>query len=109
MAPSLSSRQDRNWAVPQSMESEISQYQQGLIPKRGNCSLFFDNPNEISKVFYATNAIELVNSVIHKSSKNRKVFTSDASATRVLYLAIQEIVQKTRADPRWKATTNPGL
>jgi len=52
-------------------------------------------PPEIRKVIYTTNAIESVNSVIRKATKQRKIFPSDDSVFKTLYLAI------TRASEKW--------
>jgi len=40
---------------------------------------------DIRKAIYTTNAIESLNSVIRKAIKNRKVFTSDDSAKKVIF------------------------
>jgi transposase-like protein len=45
-------------------------------------------PPEIRKVIYTTNAIESVNSVIRKATKQRKIFPNDDSVFKTLYLAI---------------------
>ena len=72
-----------------------------------NLTPFFDYPGEIRKVIYTTNAIESVNSVIRKSTKNRKVFPSDRSATKVVYLAIREASKKwTMPIHNWKPAMN---
>jgi len=72
-----------------------------------NLTPFFDYPDEIRKVIYTTNAIESVNSVIRKSTKNRKVFPSDRSATKVVYLAIREASKKwTMPIHNWKPAMN---
>ena len=72
-----------------------------------NLTPFFDYAGEIRKVIYTTNAIESVNSVIRKSTKNRKVFPSDRSATKVVYLAIREASKKwTMPIKNWKPAMN---
>ena len=54
----------------------------------------FNNPEDIRKAIYTINAIESLNSVIRKATKNRKVFPTDDSAKKVIYLAIQESSKK---------------
>jgi transposase-like protein len=54
----------------------------------------FDYPEEIRRVIYTTNAIESLNSVIRKATKNRRVFPTDRSAMKVVYLAIERAAQK---------------
>ena len=46
-----------------------------------------NNPEDIRKVIYTTNAIESLNSVIRKAVKNRKVFPHNQAALKVVYLA----------------------
>ena len=59
-----------------------------------NLVTMFNYPMEIRKAFYTTNAIESLNSVIRKAIRNRKIFPSDQSALKVVYLAIQEASQR---------------
>ncbi len=67
----------------------------------------FDYPPEIRKVIYTTNAIESLNSVIRKATKRRKLFPSDDSAMKVVYLAIQQASKKwTMPIRNWKAALN---
>ncbi len=54
----------------------------------------FNYPDAIRKIIYTTNAIESLNSVIRKAIKNRKIFPSDKSAMKVVYLAIQQASKK---------------
>lgn len=54
----------------------------------------FEFPPEIRKVIYTTNAIESLNSVIRKAIKNRKIFPSDKSAIKTIYLATQNASKK---------------
>jgi len=54
----------------------------------------------IAQAIYTTNAIESLNSVIRKVIRKRKLFPTDDSAKKVVYLAIQNASKKwtTRAD-----------
>lgn len=72
-----------------------------------NIVTLFAFPQEIRKIIYTTNAIESLNSVIRKSINNRKIFPSDQSALKVIYLAIQKASQKwTMALHDWRAAMN---
>ena len=72
-----------------------------------NLITLFDYPEDIRRVIYTTNAIELVNSVIRKSIKNRRLFPNDDSALKVIYLAIQPVSRKwTMPIRNWKAAMN---
>lgn len=55
---------------------------------------FFACPTDIRKVIYTTNAIESLNSVIRHVIKKRKVFPTDDSEKKVVWLAIQSASQK---------------
>jgi transposase-like protein len=72
-----------------------------------NLITLFEYPEDIRKVIYTTNAIESLNSVIRKSVKTRKLFPSDASALKVVYLAIRSASKKwTMPIRNWKAAMN---
>jgi len=72
-----------------------------------NLNTLFNYPEDIRRAIYTTNAIESLNSVIRKSTKRRKVFPTDDSATKVIYLAIQEASKKwTMPIRNWKAALN---
>ena len=59
-----------------------------------NIATFFVYPEAIRKVIYITNAIESLNSVIRHAIKKRKVFPTDESVKKVVWLAIQSASQK---------------
>jgi putative transposase len=56
-----------------------------------NFNTLFSYPVEIRKASYTTNAIESLNSVIHKASKRRNLFPADSSVKQVIYLAVQVV------------------
>jgi transposase-like protein len=67
----------------------------------------FNYPEEIRRVIYTTNAIESLNSVIRKATKNRRVFPTDRAALKVVYLAIDRATKKWTAPIRdWKSALN---
>jgi transposase-like protein len=59
-----------------------------------NLNTLFNYPDDIRKSIYTTNAIESLNSVIRRAIKKRKVFPSDDSARKMVYLAIKEASKK---------------
>ena len=72
-----------------------------------NIITFFSYPEEIRKIIYTTNAIESLNSVIRKAINNRKIFPSDQSALKVVYLAIQNASKKwTMSLHDWRSAMN---
>ena len=72
-----------------------------------NLSTLFRYPTDIRKAIYTTNAIESLNSVIRKVIKKRKLFPTDDSAKKVIYLAIHEASRKwTMPIRNWKAAMN---
>ncbi|WP_252153385.1 transposase, partial [Escherichia coli] len=60
----------------------------------GSVATVFVYPEAIRKVIYTTNAIESLNSVIRHAIKKRKVFPTDESVKKVVWLAIQSASQK---------------
>ena len=72
-----------------------------------NLMVIYDYPAPIRTVIYTTSAIESLNRVIRKSTRNRKVFPDDQSAMKVVYLAIQEATKKWTMPIRdWKPALN---
>lgn len=70
-------------------------------------STSFDFPPSIRKAIYTTNAIESVNSVIRKFTRNRKQYPNAASAIKLVYLAIHEAPKRwTMPIKGWKAALN---
>jgi len=72
-----------------------------------NLNTLFNYPPDIRKAIYTTNAIESLNSVIRKATKKRKLFPTDDSARKVVYLAIQQASKKwTMPIRNWKPALN---
>ena len=59
-----------------------------------NLNTLFNYPQDIRKAIYTTNAIESLNSVIRKATKKRKLFPTDDSAKKVIFLATQQASKK---------------
>jgi len=67
----------------------------------------FDFPPPIRRAIYTTNAIESVNSVIRKFTRNRKIYPNEASALKLVFMAIREASKKwTKAIHHWKEALN---
>jgi transposase-like protein len=67
----------------------------------------FDFPGPIRKAIYTTNAIESVNSVIRKFTRNRKIYPNETSALKLIYMAISEASKKwTKPIHHWKQALN---
>ena len=67
----------------------------------------FDFPPAIRKAIYTTNAIESVNSVIRKFTRNRKIYPNEDSALKIVYMAISEASKKWTMPVRnWKQALN---
>lgn len=72
-----------------------------------NLSAIYHYPPDIRKAIYTTNAIESLNSVVRKATRNRKVFPDDDSAKKVVYLAIQDASKRwTMPIRNWKPALN---
>src|SRR5581483_4342305 len=75
--------------------------------KWGDLITLFEFPTPIRKAIYTTNAIESVNSVIRKFTRNRKQYPNAESALKLVYLAIHEASKKwTMPIVGWKAALN---
>lgn len=72
-----------------------------------NLNTLFSYPEDIRRAIYTTNAIESLNSVIRKAIKKRKLFPTDDSAKKVIYLAIMDASKKwTMPIRNWKTALN---
>jgi putative transposase len=67
----------------------------------------FDYPPAIRRAIYTTNAIESVNSVIRKFTRNRKIYPHEESALKIVYMAIREASRRwTMPIRHWKQALN---
>jgi putative transposase len=67
----------------------------------------FEFPPAIRRAIYTTNAIESVNSVIRKFTRNRKQYPNEESALKLVFMAIHEASQKwTLPIPKWREALN---
>src|SRR6185503_4132897 len=67
----------------------------------------FEYPAPIRKAIYTTNAIESVNSVIRKFTRNRKIYPNEDSALKIVYMAIHEAARRwTMPIHHWKQALN---
>ena len=57
-------------------------------------STFFKFPEHIRKIIYTTNAVEGLHRQLRKVTKNRSVFPNDEALTKILFLAIQDVMKK---------------
>lgn len=72
-----------------------------------NLRTLFDYPADIRKAIYTTNAIESLNSVIRHTTKKRKIFSSDESVKKVIYLTVMNASQKwTMPIQNWRSAMN---
>lgn len=72
-----------------------------------NLRTLFDYPADIRKAIYTTNAIESLNSVIRHTTKKRKIFSSDESVKKVVYLTVMNASQKwTMPIQNWRSAMN---
>jgi putative transposase len=55
---------------------------------------FFRYPVELRRMIYTTNAIESLHSQMRKNISNRKVFPTDESVTKILFLNIRNLTNR---------------
>lgn len=85
-------------------DDQYPQISKSWLANWANLNTFFSYPPDIRKAIYTTNAIESLNSVIRHATKKRKIFPSDDSVKKVVYLAIISASQKwTMPIHNWKA------
>jgi putative transposase len=73
----------------------------------GELNTLFKYPDDIRKAIYTTNAIESLNSVVRKTTNKRKVFPTDESAMKVVYLTGFQASEKwTMPIRNWKPALN---
>jgi putative transposase len=63
---------------------------------------FFQFLPEIRKVIYTTNAIESLNMVMRKFTRNRRIFPNDDAALKALFLAIGQASKNWKSIHHWK-------
>lgn len=62
---------------------------------------------DIRKVIYTTSTIESLNMTLRKMTRNRRIFPSDESVFKVMYLALQAVSKKwTMPIREWKPALN---
>jgi len=69
---------------------------------------FFDQPPEIRKIIYTTNAIESLNASLRKISRHRNLFPTIDSLYKLFYLALKNISRKWTRNtvPEWHNALN---
>ena len=63
---------------------------------------FFQFVPQIRKVVYTTNAIESMNMVLRKLTRNRRIFPNDDAALKGLFVAIREASKNWKSIQGWK-------
>jgi putative transposase len=64
---------------------------------------FFAFPAEIRRIIYTTNAVESLNMSLRKIIKSRPAFPSEEAATKLLYLALRNVIERWEVVQHWKA------
>jgi putative transposase len=68
---------------------------------------FYDYPPEIRKMIYTTNAIESLNMQVRKVIKNRGHFPNEEAASKLIYLALRNILKEWKRPPtQWGAAAH---
>ncbi|EMZ56512.1 IS256-like element IS1414 family transposase [Escherichia coli] len=93
-APTEEAGQQALEAFASAWDSRYPQISRSWQANWPNLATFFAYPTDIRKVIYTTNAIESLNSVIRHAIKKRKVFPTDDSMKKVVWLAIQSASRK---------------
>lgn len=67
---------------------------------------FFKYPVALRKLIYTTNAIESLHALMRKNTRNRRVFPSDESLIKILFLNIKNKTKKWTKRHNWNAVMN---
>jgi transposase-like protein len=68
---------------------------------------FFAFPPEVRRIIYTTNAIESLHMQLRKIIKTRGHFPSDEAASKLIWMALRNIMAKwSRSTREWKAALN---
>lgn len=57
---------------------------------------------ESRRAIYTTNAVELLNMVMRKYTRNRRIFPNDDAAPKALFMAIREASKNWKMIHHWK-------
>ena len=60
----------------------------------GNVSTFFKYPEEIRKIIYTTNIVEVLHRQFRKVTKSKSIFPNDEALKKMLYLAYKDVSKK---------------
>ena len=94
-------------AFAEKWDEKYPQITKSWSDNRHNLTAIYAYPPEVRKAIYTTNAIESLNSVVRKATRNRKVFPNDESAKKVVYLAIEQASKRwTMPIRNWKPVLN---
>ena len=93
-APTEEADQQALEAFAAAWDSRYPQISRSWQANWPNLATFCAYPTDIRKVIYTTNAIESLNSVSRHAIKKRKVFPTDDSVKKVVWLAIQSASRK---------------
>ena len=89
-SPTLDAAEQKLEVFAEKWSSKYPRIEKSWRSNWDNLITIFNYPMEIRRIIYTTNAIESLNSVIRKSIRNRKIFPSDQSAAKVIYLAVKK-------------------
>ena len=89
-SPTLDAAEQKLEVFAEKWSSKYPRIEKSWRSNWDNLITIFNYPMEIRRIIYTTNAIESLNSVIRKSIRNRKIFASDQSAAKVIYLAVKK-------------------
>jgi len=63
---------------------------------------FFAFPAEIRRIIYTTNAVESLNMSLRKIIKTRGAFPSEEAGIKLLFLALNNVIQRWETVQHWK-------
>ena len=77
------------------------------VNNRASLATFFKYPNEVRRFIYNTNPIESLNSSIRKVAGTKRIFPTDDSALKLVFLAVNNRIKKwTQRTRDWSLIIN---
>ncbi len=102
-APSLSAAEVNLLKTQEKWEPRYSLSIASWVKNWEHIQTFFQFPKQIRKLIYTTNSVESLHSQFRKVTKNRRVFPTDNSLLKLLFLSVESISKKWNMPVRaWK-------
>lgn len=66
----------------------VPEYTQIMRKNWAELTVFFEYPDNICKIIYTTNAVEIYHRIVRKFTKSKAAFSMDGSIRKVIYMNV---------------------